>query len=129
MTAARQRVGRRGEDAAAQELCRGGWRLVARNARVPGIRGELDIVAVDPGGELVIVEVKTLSAGNLAGPASPLELVGPRKRAQLRRLAGAWVEAHRGRVRSARGLRIDVVGVRLALGGRVRSLEHVRAAC
>ena len=58
MTVARQRLGRRGEELAAAELERRGWTLLARNARIAGIRGELDIVARD-GGTLVFVEVKS----------------------------------------------------------------------
>lgn len=128
MTDPRQRLGRRGEDAAARYLERLGWLILARNERVPGIRGELDIVALD-GGELVVVEVKAIRPGNRAGPGSPLEQVGPLKRARLRRLAGAWVH-HRGdSLPTHRGLRIDVVGLVCDRDGRVVGREHVRAAC
>jgi putative endonuclease len=128
VTHARQRLGRRGEELAAAELERRGWRVVARNARMPGIRGELDIVALD-GGSAVFVEVKTVSAGNETGPASPLEMVGPRKQAQLRRLAGAWLERHRGELPHTASVRIDVVGIVLDRGGDVVSWHHVPAAC
>lgn len=128
MTIARQRLGRRGEELAARRLSEIGWRIVARNARVSGIRGELDIVALD-GREAVFVEVKTISAGNRLGPASPLEMVGPRKRAQLRRLAGAWIARNGEHLDGARDIRIDVVGIVLGAGGELVAWEHVRGAC
>jgi len=128
MTAARQRLGRHAESIVARELERRGWRIVARNARPAGVRGELDIVALD-GGELVVVEVKAGRLGAAAGPTSPLEMVGPRKRARLRLLAAAWAREHRPDLPPARGLRIDVVGLRLDPAGRVAEWCHVRAAC
>lgn len=128
MTAARQRLGRRGESLVARALARRGWRVVARNARVPGIRGELDIVALD-GQTLVFVEVKTLSADTRGGPCSPLEVIGPRKRAQLRRLASAWIAANRALAGRFAAVRIDAVGLRLRADGSVAAHEHVRSAC
>ena len=128
MTLARQRLGRRGEDLVARHLAGRGWRILARNARVPGIRGELDIVALD-GRDVVFVEVKTLSADNARGPASPLEMVGPRKRLQLRRLAGAWLAQNGGCLEGAGAIRIDVVGVVLGADGDAARWQHVRAAC
>lgn len=62
MTEGRQALGREGERIVADELERRGWRIVARNARVEGIRGEMDVIAVD-GSTLVVVEVKTGRAG------------------------------------------------------------------
>jgi putative endonuclease len=128
MTASRQRLGRRAEALVARELERRGWRIVERNARPTGIRGELDIVALHER-ELVIVEVKAGSFGTALGPVSPLEMVGPRKRARLRRLAAAWAREHRGELPGVRGLRIDVIGLRLDAAGRVAEWQHVRAAC
>lgn len=96
---------------------------------MPGVLGELDIVAVDPAGELVFVEVKTIRAGAVAGPRSPLEQVGARKQAQLRRLAGAWTDCNRAELPACRGIRIDVVGLALDDTGAIVSREYVRAAC
>ena len=128
MTVARQRLGRHAESIVARELERRGWRIVARNARPAGVRGELDIVAVD-GRDLVVVEVKAGRVGAAVGPVSPLEMVGPRKRARLRILAAAWAREHRAELPRTTGLRIDVVGLRLDAGGRVAEWRHVRAAC
>lgn len=128
MTASRQRLGRRAETLVARELERRGWRIVARNARPAEVRGELDIVALDRG-ELVVVEVKAGRVGATLGPVSPLEMVGPRKRARLRVLAAAWARQHRAQLPGATGLRIDVVGLRLDSAGRIAEWQHVRAAC
>src|SRR5690606_9116090 len=88
---AKDRLGRWGEDLAAQWLTDAGWELLDRNWR--GHRGELDIVAMD-GDELVVVEVKTRS-----GPAfgHPAEAVDRRKLGTIRRLTGQWLAEHRPR--------------------------------
>lgn len=128
MTAGRQRLGARAERIVARELERRGWRIVARNARPGEIRGELDIVALD-GEELVVVEVKAGRVGTSRGPVSPVEMVGPRKQARLRVLAAAWIRQNRAELPRVRGLRIDVVGLRLDAAGRVAEWQHIRAAC
>ena len=74
-------LGRRGEDLAADFLQAHGMRIVERNWRCP--EGEIDIVALD-GDALVIAEVKTrksLAFGH------PFEAVGADKLARLHRLA------------------------------------------
>lgn len=128
VTKTRLRLGAEGERIAARELERRGFRIIARNARPAAVRGELDIVALD-GDVLVFVEVKTGSAGTRRGPASMLEMVGPKKRAKLRALAGAWLRQHRGELPPMRAIRIDVVGIRIDAAGRVTSWDHVCAAC
>ncbi len=128
MTHARQILGREGERIVARELERRGWRIVARNARVKGVRGEMDVIAID-GGTLVIVEVKTGRACARSGPVSMLEMVGPQKQRKLRELGAAWVRANRTKLPPVRGLRIDVIGLRIDRAGRVASWDHVRAAC
>ena len=73
----RRDAGRRGEDVAAELLERLGYTIVDRNFRTR--EGELDLIA-SRGGTLVFCEVKALVAragGPSAGPASPLEAVGP----------------------------------------------------
>ncbi len=128
MTEARQELGRRGEAIVARELEHRGWRIVACNARVKGIRGELDVIAIDAG-SLVVVEVKTGRAGARTGPVSMLEMVGPQKQRQLRKLATAWLHANRAKLPPLRGLRIDVVGLRLNASGEITEWDHVEAAC
>jgi putative endonuclease len=126
MTLARQRLGRLGEEVVARRLEREGMRIVARNARVQGLRGELDLIALDRG-ELVFVEVKARRQGSVAGPERPVLAVGRAKRLKLRALAAAWLAQHGAEVRG-RGLRFDVVGLRLDDRDRLVEWEHLRAA-
>lgn len=128
MTLARQNLGREGERIVARELERQGWRIVASNTRTSAVRGELDLVAID-GEALVFVEVKTGRLGASSGPTSMLEMVGPRKQAKLRALAGAWSREHRDELPPLARIRIDVIGLRLDAADRVAKWEHVRAAC
>ncbi len=110
-----------GEDLATAHLVSAdGLRVVARNwgARTGAVRGELDVVAVDPGTRtLVVTEVKTRRSMRHGGP---LAAVTHRKQAQVRRLTTAFLrDADAG----FRRVRFDVVGVLVPPDGPVR-LEH-----
>jgi putative endonuclease len=117
----RQRLGGLGEQLAAEHLERRGFRIVERNYRTRW--GELDIVACD-GRTLVFCEVKTRRAG--AGTV-PLESVHPRKRRQVRRMAGSWF-SQRSSHPFAAMLRFDAIGVVLDHRDRLVSLEHLEGA-
>ena len=106
---AKQELGRRGEALVLRRLRLRGYRLVARNFTCRG--GELDLV-VRRGGTLVVVEVRSVSQGYLD---SPLDSVGPRKIARVRRAARRFLQLHRPRY--AR-LRFDLMGVRFREGRR-----------
>jgi putative endonuclease len=127
MSLARQTLGRDGESLVAARLERTGWTIVARNARVSDVRGELDLIAVD-GDALVFVEVKARRADSALGPETPAAAVGPRKQAKLRSLAAAWLRERGYDVPRHRTLRFDVVGLRLGAGGEVVEYEHLRGA-
>jgi putative endonuclease len=127
MTAARQATGCRGEELAARALERRGGFIVARNARAPGVRGEIDLIAVECG-QLVFVEVKTRRLGNMIGPERPAMAVGRQKQRKLRALAMAWLGANRGSVPRHRGLRFDVVGIELDSAGGVAAWDWIEAA-
>lgn len=127
MSAERQRLGQIGEELVAHYLQARGWQLLARNTRPAGIRGELDIVAWD-GRDVVFVEVKTGRAGASRGPLNPAELVGRRKQAKLRQLAGAWMRQNRRHVPARAGMRVDVVAQRLGPTNELIWREHLRAA-
>jgi len=119
--------GANGEAAAARHLTASGYRILERNFRTRS--GELDLVAADAEA-IVFCEVKTRVAGSSAGPAEPLDAIGPAKRRRLRRMAGQWLAAHpiaAGRP-SAVNLRFDAIGITLAATGELTSLEHVRDA-
>jgi len=115
--AAKDTVGRYGEDVAARHLSEQGYVVLQRNWRCD--LGEIDIVARD-GNCLVVCEVKTRRSDAYG---SPLEAVTPRKVARLRQLAARWV-AESGLHPPL--MRIDVVAVRRPLTGPAQ-VEHVRA--
>ncbi|MDN3904257.1 YraN family protein [Arthrobacter sp. YD2] len=109
-------LGSRGEELAAQYLTESGLCVIDRNWRCPD--GEIDLVAVD-GATLVIVEVKTRSSLNFG---HPFEAISPAKLARLHHLGAAWVRAHN---RYYAHRRIDAVAV-LDDGTGSPVLEHLR---
>lgn len=116
----RHQLGLRGETLAAQHLERLGFEIVARNFRTR--HGELDLVAFD-GTVLVFAEVKTRRQGS----GNPWESLHLRKRAQVRRMATAYLNRVPERPRG-RSLRFDAIGVTLTIGGALVSLEHLEGA-
>jgi putative endonuclease len=116
--AAKDDLGRRGEQLAVGYLEGLGYRVLERNWRCEV--GELDIVAVDRG-ELVLVEVKTRTSTAFG---DPLEAVTARKLSRLCVLAGAWRRAHPDL--RFRGSRIDLVGVVAPRRGEVL-VDHLKA--
>ena len=125
----RPELGRLGERLAERHLTKTGYRVLDRNYRTR--EGEIDLIAFG-GGTLVFCEVKTLAApsGRARGPTSPFETIHPRKRRQVRRMAGAWLAERRAAGKSPRyrDIRFDAIGVVLSASGRVLSLEHLAEA-
>ncbi len=114
--AAKDELGKRGEDLAAQFLTDAGYTVIDRNWRCA--RGEIDLVARD-GNDTVFVEVKTRSSTAFG---HPFEAITAQKLARLKRLANAWCGAHPYR----RGvIRIDAVSV-IAGAGSAPIIEHLR---
>lgn len=110
-------LGRTGEQLAVEFLIRRGYAVVERNWRCR--QGEIDIVARD-GGTTVFVEVKTRSG---VGYGHPFEALTLTKLARLRRLAGAWCEAHP----DVQGnIRIDAIAVLLPPQAAPQ-IEHLEA--
>jgi len=91
--------GRAGEDRASAFLTECGYRVLARNVRVPG--GEIDAVCLD-GPTLVVVEVKRRDSRTFG---SALRAVDARKRATLRRIAADYAQI----VAPSARIRFDVV--------------------
>ena len=124
MTYYRLRTGRLAEARAAEHLSLLGYEIVDRNARTRF--GELDIVAIDRRA-LVFVEVKAVRAGGRVGPEKPVLWVTPRKQAQVRRLAAAWMAERRAEGSAPRyaEIRFDAVGVLVGRDDEVLDLEHL----
>ncbi|MCL5108698.1 MAG: YraN family protein [Chloroflexi bacterium] len=115
----RRGLGRAGEDLAAEHLRRQGYRLVARNVRLPG--GEIDIVAQE-GDCLVLVEVRTRRGARLG---TPEESITPAKKERLCRLADAYLATL---AEQPSGCRMDVVAVEMTANGRLLRVELHRDA-
>jgi putative endonuclease len=115
----RQHLGRLGEQLAAEHLERLGCAIVSRNHRTRF--GEIDLVASD-GTTLIFVEVKTRR-----GRGQPWDALHEAKRAQVRRMARAYLTDHADRPR-VRLVRFDAIGVVLDAHGRLTRLEHIENA-
>lgn len=102
--AAKDDLGRAGEQRAAEHLAAAGYRLVDRNWRCP--QGEIDIVATHRR-DLVVVEVKTRRTEWFG---HPFEAVSARKRDRLWRLGCAWIVSHPAAA-AGRRLRLDLIGI------------------
>jgi putative endonuclease len=112
MADAKAALGKLGENAAAEELLRRGYRLRTRNYHCRG--GEADLVAED-GEVLVFVEVKTRSTLRYG---LPQEAVTPVKRRRLVLAAEAYLHAHAEEPGlEDRPVRFDVVEVVVLKGG------------
>lgn len=115
--AAKDELGRAGEDRAAAHLRARGYAILDRNWRCGD--GEIDIVAaVDDA--LCIVEVKTRRT-ELYG--HPFEAIDERKRRRLWRLAFAWAASHPDAARR-RTIRLEAVGL-IGTDAATASLEHL----
>ncbi|GII01107.1 YraN family protein [Planobispora takensis] len=116
--AAKDELGRHGEQIAVGYLLRNGMQILDRNWRCPD--GEIDVLARD-GRALVVVEVKTRS-GRTHGTA--LEAVNRAKLVRLRGLAVQWLSMQRERFES---VRIDVVALERFAGDF--AIRHERGVC
>ena len=114
--AAKDALGRRGEDLATAFLVDTGYTILDRNWRCP--QGEIDVVALD-GTETVFVEVKTRSS---VAFGHPLEAITTLKLARLRRLAAAWCGVHPA---NHNRIRIDAIAV-IAPRTGAPQLDHLK---
>ena len=119
MTNARQGLGRRGEQLAADRLAALGYEIVERNFRCPA--GEIDLVARWQD-TWVFVEVKT-RRGTRYG--TPEEALTPRKRQHLIASAQHYLQA-----RSLEDVpwRIDAVAVGLSTAGELLRVDVIENA-
>ena len=115
--AAKDDLGRAGEERAAAYLRGRGYDVLDRNWRCPA--GEIDIVAAKAG-VLRVIEVKTRTSLRFG---HPFEALDDRKVRRLWRLAHAWIDAHPEKAGRYR-VRLEAVGI---IGPDPRSgmLEHL----
>ena len=99
-------IGSLGEDAAARYLSSLNFSILERNVRMKF--GEIDIVARDPKGTLVFVEVKTLNRPSVLSPEDNLTHA---KFSKLSRACSAYANAHPALITESLGWRIDLVAV------------------
>lgn len=102
--AAKDALGRAGEERAVAHLVERGYRILDRNWRCRD--GEIDIVA-EHRDWLVIVEVKTRRG---EGFGHPFDAITAKKLTRLHRLAMAWAVAH-PELGIRRPVRVDAVAV------------------
>ncbi len=116
----RHRLGRAGEQLAAEHLERRGFAILVRNHRTRW--GEIDLIAADEQ-RIVFCEVKTRRLG-ASGPFDGLREAQCRR---LRRMAAAWLQEQTDRPRTPE-LRFDAIGVTIDAYGRLVALEHLEGA-
>ncbi|GAA0839155.1 YraN family protein [Streptosporangium amethystogenes subsp. fukuiense] len=116
--AAKDELGRYGEQVAVDYLLAHDLQILDRNWRCPD--GEIDVVARE-GRTLVAVEVKTRS-GRRHGTA--FEAVTDAKIARLRMLVARWVAEHR---ETCDAIRVDVVALERFAGDF--AIRHERGVC
>lgn len=109
MADARHDLGLAAEAATAAWLSRAGWRILARRHRTP-VGGEVDLVAVDPAGILVAVEVRARRTARVGIGA---ETVDHRRVVRLSRSLASFAAVTR---LPHEGLRIDLVLLEPASG-------------
>ena len=97
-------LGERAEAVAAEWLATHGWTILARRWRCP--EGELDLVARDPAGVIVAVEVKVRRTGRAGIPA---ESVDRRRLIRLRVALGQFAGGFRAPL--SNGIRVDLVSL------------------
>jgi putative endonuclease len=118
------RLGAAAEQLVARRLAKAGWTILGRNVRVG--RGELDLVAIDPGPPrtLVVVEVRWRGRRDFGLPEESLDR---RKRAALRHTISTLLAAGAlpdGRRLPVLGSRLDLVAVDRDRCGEVNVRHH-----
>lgn len=101
-------IGNLGENIACKYLVQKGYTILERNF----LRkyGEIDIIARDPGGDLVFVEVKSLKQNN---SITPEENMTSQKLRKLRKICESYARMNDNLVREEAGWRMDLVAISL----------------
>lgn len=133
-------TGKLGEDIASEYLLNKSFTIIERNFRKPW--GELDIIAKDPSGVLVFVEVKTIrsrstvvdprcgiaasgQSGNLA--ILPEENLTAAKLIKLKRAAYLYANENPKLVDDENGWRIDLIAIIIGDNGKpeIKHFENI----
>jgi putative endonuclease len=121
-------LGRAGERAAARLLRARGFRVIARNVRVP--MGEADLLCLAPDrATIVLVEVKTRRRGDVSPRAeatAPEASITAHKRQKLRAIFAHLARANHWQ---RRPMRIDVVAVEWPPKGKPTLRHHENIRC
>lgn len=119
MTAgAKQRLGRWGENLAADFLARKGYQILARNVRTS--YGEIDLIAVRDA-VTIFVEVKTRSGEGFGLPEEAV--TAQKQRHLLESIQAYWLTQGEERV-----WQVDVIAVMRRQGGKDIQIEHFENA-
>ena len=102
MTHPRHRLGLAAEEAVVTWLASTGWRVVARHARSAS-GGEVDLIATDPGGVLVAIEVRARTSTRTGEAAASVD------RTKVARLERTLVAVALGQQMRHPALRVDLV--------------------
>lgn len=115
MSSSRQKIGKQGEDLAAQYLEEQGWQILERNRKFKG--AEIDIIALDRD-IIVFVEVRTRTTDDWG---TALESITEKKLSSLRSGVVQWLLDQNEYFKA----RIDAVTVKIS-NGQVE-LQHHRS--
>lgn len=101
-------LGDEGEDFACSYLKKKYWKILSRN--VSEKFGELDIIARDPNGILVFVEVKTMK-GYFPGGVQPEDQMTGSKVLKFKKMALSYANSHKSLWDDKNGFRLDVIAL------------------
>jgi Holliday junction resolvase-like predicted endonuclease len=105
----RHALGRAAEEVVAGWLTRAGWAILDRRMRA-GAGGEVDLIALDPAGTLVAVEVRARRTDRTGAAATTVD------HRRIRRLERTLVAYAASGTARHRGLRVDLVAVEPCAG-------------
>ena len=114
MSDRRQRIGRWGEQIAADYLVKKGFTMLARNVHTP--YGEIDLLC-QQGGQIVFVEVKTRTSQAFGYPE---DSITPRKQAHMLSAAAHYLQEHE----IDGDWQFDVIAVEGSPGGKHPRITH-----
>jgi putative endonuclease len=114
MSNRQQRIGRWGEQIAAEYLAKKGYRMLATNVRTP--YGEIDLLCQREG-QLVFVEVKTRTSQAFGYPE---DSITPRKQAHMLSAAEHYLQEHE----IDDDWQFDVIAVEGSPGGKPPHITH-----